>query len=136
MSTLSVGTIKSISSAPPVFQNSSGTEKGQLAKVWVRIDGTGTVAITDSFNVSSVEDKGTGNYGVIFANAMSNANYSVGGFSHRNGSGGRVLCHIDTFDQATTARYDFVVSGTLNGQDVGLANVDVDFISVQIFGDN
>ena len=35
MSTLAVGTIKSISSAAPVFQNTSGVEKGQLAKAWV-----------------------------------------------------------------------------------------------------
>jgi len=135
MSTLSVATVKSLSSAAPVFQNSSGTEKGQLAKAWIRFNGTGTIAITDSFNISSITDKGTGNYGINYTNAMSNANYSIGGFSHRNGSGGRVLCHIDTVDTATTTAYEFVISGTLNGQNVGLANVDVNFISVQIFGD-
>ena len=62
MSTLAVGTIKSISSAAPVFQNTSGTEKGQLAKAWVNFNGTGTVAIRDSFNVSSITDVGTGQY--------------------------------------------------------------------------
>ena len=54
MSTLAVGTIKSISSATPVFQNTSGTEKGQLVKAWVNFNGTGTVAIRDSFNMSVV----------------------------------------------------------------------------------
>ena len=54
MSTLNVGTIKSISSAAPVFQNTSGTEKGQLAKAWVNFNATGTAAIRDSFNVSSI----------------------------------------------------------------------------------
>ena len=77
MSTLAVGTIKSISSAAPVFQNTSGTEKGQLAKVWVNFNGTGTVAIRDSFNVSSITDVGTGQYGVNIQNAMANANYAV-----------------------------------------------------------
>ena len=43
MSTLSVGTIKSATSAPPVFQNSSGTEKGQLAKMWINFDGANTL---------------------------------------------------------------------------------------------
>ena len=43
MSTLSVATIKSASSAPPVFQNSSGTEKGQLTKAWCLFQGSGTV---------------------------------------------------------------------------------------------
>ena len=54
MSTLAVGTIKSISSAAPVFQNTSGTEKGTLCSAWVNFDGEGTVAINDSFNVSSI----------------------------------------------------------------------------------
>ena len=52
MSTLSVATIKSASSAAPVFQNSSGTEKGQLAKAWINFNGQSTIAIRDSFNVS------------------------------------------------------------------------------------
>ena len=77
MSTLAVGTIKSISSAAPVFQNTSGTEKGQLAKAWCNWNGTGTIAIRDSFNVSSLSDTGTGQYTVNFSNALSNANYSV-----------------------------------------------------------
>ena len=77
MSTLAVGTIKSISSAAPVFQNTSGTEKGQLAKAWVNFNGTGTVAIRDSFNVSSITDVGTGQYGVNIQNAMANANYAT-----------------------------------------------------------
>ena len=38
MSTLAVGTIKSVSSAAPVFQNTSGTEKGQLIKAWLNYD--------------------------------------------------------------------------------------------------
>jgi len=77
MSTLAVGTIKSVSSAPPVFQNTSGTEKGQLIKAWVNFDGESTVAIRDSFNVSSITDNGTGNYFINFSNAMGNTNYCV-----------------------------------------------------------
>lgn len=76
MSTLNVGTIKSISSAAPVFQNTSGTEKGQLCKVWVSFNGTGTVAIRDSFNVSSITDNGnSGAYTINFSNAMADGNY-------------------------------------------------------------
>ena len=46
MSTLAVGTIKSVSSAAPVFQNTSGTEKGSFVlKSWVNFNGTGTIAI-------------------------------------------------------------------------------------------
>ena len=82
MSTLAVGTIKSISSAAPVFQNTSGTEKGQLAKAWINYNGTGTVSIRDSFNVSSLTDNGEGLYTITFTNAMSNNDYCVQCTSH------------------------------------------------------
>ena len=78
MSTLSVATVKSLSAVPPVFQNSSGVEKGQLVKMWISLNGTGTIAINDSFNVSSITDRGTGQYEITFANAMPNTNYCAG----------------------------------------------------------
>lgn len=77
MSTLQVGTIKGATSALPVFQNSSGTEKGQLIKAWVRWHTSGGAGIDDSFNVSSVADNGTGYSYVNFSNSFQNANYSV-----------------------------------------------------------
>lgn len=46
-----------------------------IAKAWVNFNGTGTVAIRDSFNVSSITDNGTGDYTVNFTTAMPNANY-------------------------------------------------------------
>lgn len=49
------------------------------AKAWVNFNGQGTVAIRDSFNVSSITDNGTGNYTINFTNPMSNANYSITG---------------------------------------------------------
>ena len=77
MSTLNVGTIKSVSSAAPVFQNSSGTEIIQGAKAWVKWNGTGTLAINASFNVSSVTDIGTGYYKVNFATAFADTSYTA-----------------------------------------------------------
>ena len=44
---------------------------------WVNFNGQGTVAIRESFNVSSITDNGTGVYSVNFANAMNDANYSA-----------------------------------------------------------
>jgi hypothetical protein len=46
-------------------------------KAWVNFNGTGTVAIRASFNVSSITDNGTGDYTVNFTTAMVDANYSV-----------------------------------------------------------
>jgi hypothetical protein len=48
-----------------------------IAKAWVNFNGTGTVAIRDSFNVSSITDVGTGQYRVNFTTLMPNANYCV-----------------------------------------------------------
>ena len=56
MSTLSVATIKSASAAPPVFQNSSGTEKGKLVWAWVNFTTAGSSSINGDFNVSSITE--------------------------------------------------------------------------------
>ena len=47
------------------------------AKAWVNFNGTGTVAIRASYNVSSITDNGTGDYTVNFTNAMPDANYAL-----------------------------------------------------------
>jgi hypothetical protein len=46
-------------------------------RAWVNFNGTGTVAIRASGNVSSITDNGTGDYTVNFTAAMPNANYNV-----------------------------------------------------------
>lgn len=66
MSIVKVGTL----------QNLSGTEV-YTCKAWVNFNGTGTVAIRASGNVSSITDNGTGDYTVNFTNAMTDANYAV-----------------------------------------------------------
>jgi hypothetical protein len=55
-----------------------------MCKAWVNFNGTGTVAIRDSFNVSSITDNGTGDYTINFTTAMPNANYCVVGICDRN----------------------------------------------------
>jgi len=47
------------------------------ARAWVNFNGTGTVAIRASGNVTSITDNGTGDYTVNFTTAMADANYSV-----------------------------------------------------------
>ena len=49
------------------------------AKAWCNFNGTGTVAIRNSFNVSSITDNGTGDYTFNLTNALPNANYVVVG---------------------------------------------------------
>ena len=57
--------------------NSTTTNLQQgLTKVWVRFNGTSTVAVNDSLNVSGLTDHGTGDYQVNFTNNMGNVNYA------------------------------------------------------------
>lgn len=46
-------------------------------RAWVNFNGTGTVAIRASFNVSSITDNGVGDYTINFTNALPDANYSI-----------------------------------------------------------
>jgi hypothetical protein len=50
---------------------------GFICRAWVNFNGTGTVAIRGSGNVSSITDAGTGNYTVNMTTAISDANYAV-----------------------------------------------------------
>lgn len=57
--------------------NASGSAPVYACRAWVNFNGTGTVAIRASGNVSSITDNGTGNYTVNFTTAMPDANYCV-----------------------------------------------------------
>lgn len=62
------------------YTNNLGTVAGYPAyqcRAWVNFNGTGTVAIRASGNVSSITDNGTGDYTVNFTNALTDANYCV-----------------------------------------------------------
>ena len=81
--------------------NSTTTNLQQgLAKTWVNIDGTGTIAARDSLNVGSLTDNGTGKYDINFNNNFGNTNYCmvVGGF------GGSGLGSNYSMAQNTTAK--------------------------------
>lgn len=66
-----------VASTPPTIQDSAGTEIGTFCRAWVNFNGTGTVAIRASFNVSSITDDGVGSYTVNFTNSLPDVNYCV-----------------------------------------------------------
>lgn len=74
--TVTVDTIKSSLSTPTVFQNTNGTEIGQLTKVWTSWVGN-AVSIRGSFNTSSVTRVATGNWSVTATVAVADTNYST-----------------------------------------------------------
>ena len=53
-----------------------------LAKAWAYIDGTGTVALRESFNIGSLTDTAVGKYTTNLTNSMSSANYSIPSGGH------------------------------------------------------
>ena len=58
--------------------------KAYGCRAWVNFNGTGTVAIRASGNVSSITDNGTGDYTVNFTTAMVDANYNFVGMTESN----------------------------------------------------
>lgn len=74
MSTLRVDSIQNRTGGD--LLNSAG-----IAKAWVNFNGTGTVAIRASLNVSSITDNGTGDYTVNFTSALTDANYAASLYS-------------------------------------------------------
>ena len=55
--------------------NKTGSAPMFACRAWVNFNGTGTVAIRASGNVSSITDNGVGDYRVNFTTAMPDANY-------------------------------------------------------------
>ena len=117
MSTLQVTTIKSNSSAAPVFQNTSGTEIGSLVKMWINFD-MNAGSIKDSLNVSSITDDGTGLFTVTYSSAFSNTNYCI-----LSGEASKITDDTDnryitrTIDRSTTnmqVEHNFIENGTGN----------------------
>lgn len=79
----------------PTFATVTATSfAGIPLKAWVRFNGTGVVAIDESFNVSSITDNGTGIYSINFTTNMSSTTYGVNGSTASNttddGSNNRV----------------------------------------------
>lgn len=66
--------------------NASGEASIYACRSWVNFNGTGTVTVRFSGNVSSIIDNGVGDYTVNFAMAMPDANYSIGNCAERMGA--------------------------------------------------
>ena len=74
--------------------NASGSAPVYACRAWVNFNGTGTVAIRASGNVSSITDNGTGDYTVNFTTALPDTSYcavcsgdrdSLGDYHYGNG---------------------------------------------------
>ena len=76
-----------------VIVGTSGINTTRIAKAWVNYNGTGTIAINDSYNVSSLTDDATGKWDVNFSTAMSSVDFVAvcdGRYLHDDGTGSAI----------------------------------------------
>jgi len=101
-------------------------------RAWVNFNGTGTVAIRASGNVSSITDNGTGDYTVNFSTAMPDANYSsVASCSPSSGPVQRIVvmnfgAQTNTIVAPTTSACRFSTTGLA-------ASADVEYVHFSAF---
>lgn len=97
-------------------------------RAWVNFNGTGTVAIRASGNVTSITDNGTGNYTVNFTNAMPDANYATVGITE--GTTGTNTTNLSVFTDVTSQTTASVRVTSINNSNTA---VDRSCISVSVF---
>lgn len=131
--TLTISTIKSDNALPPTFQNTSGTEVGQLCRAWVNFNGVTTATIRASFNVSSVTRNASGDYTVNFTTAMVDANYApmFGGPTATDNTKGGV-CLQGGYNSAPTLKTTTQMR-IATGQTTGTAAADFQEIYACVF---
>ena len=106
------------------FATVTGTAPIYPCRAWVNFNGTGTVAIRASGNVSSITDNGTGNYTVNFTTALPDVNYCVTGTASNNAAGlGTVF--LTTTGSAFTTTQLVIGSFSVSGSAVDPNNVCV-----------
>ena len=122
MSTIKTTTLSTLDGTATVPVN---TVVNGSAKAWVNFNGTGTVAIRASFNVTSITDNGTGDYTVNFTTAMVDTSYAVTGTAgdHTGGTQNRMTLDPKVF-----------ATGSIRcNVDNSSSTIDVAAVSVAIF---
>lgn len=106
--------------------NASGSAPIYACRAWVNFNGTGTVAIRASGNVSSITDNGTGDYTINFTTAMPDANYA---YSHSYS--------YEVNQQHTIGFYESITAGSLRVRHFSAANsansADKGYVFIAIF---
>jgi len=97
-------------------------------RAWVNFNGTGTVAIRGSGNVTSITDNNTGDYTVNFTSAMPDVNYCPVG-SCRTTNFPNYGSLVDTFYNYNTSNITLVTVEARSGW----SPVDAPIINVAVF---
>ena len=111
------------------LDTATGSAPSYSARAWVNFNGSGTVAIRQSGNVSSITDNGTADYTVNFTTAMPDADYAVTtGGNYQAGAGIKSAWINAPYATApTTTAIRLITTGS------NTANLDFEYINIAIF---
>jgi hypothetical protein len=117
-----------------VLATPNGSAPLYAPRAWVNFNGTGTVAIRASGNVTSITDNGTGDYTVNFTTAMPDADYvAVFGSATANSSrGGAIVGENTTNVLKSTTQLRILAVALSNGTGADAAPSDQTIINVII----
>jgi hypothetical protein len=116
------------SGADTSLSNLTSAGEQMVCKAWVNFNGTGTVAIRDSYNVSSITDHDVGIHTVNYSNSMADSDYSTAAVtSGASGYSADAMLNYGVY--STSAQKIKVIRSDSQ------ARVDSDLISLHIFGD-
>jgi len=110
--------------------NATGSAPVYACRAWVNFDGTGTVSIRESGNVSSVTDVGTGDYAFDLTTAMPDNDYvwSLSGQRVGSGESGQIMAKpAGETGTPTTSNFRFMSFNSLDDA------VDYSTLCVAIF---
>ena len=126
MSTLKADTIVAADGTSPVTLT-----KQSAAKAWSNVDNTGTIGVSDSFNVSSATDEAGGQYKASYTNSMSNTLYAWAASMYHSSS---VIAAVgNTGANSGTAASTSAIS--MAAEDVDGGFTDYDANTLMIMGD-
>lgn len=98
-------------------------------RAWVNFNGTGTVAIRASGNVTSITDNGTGNYTVNFTISMPDVNFSIAGYTVNPASRALVFGDVNTYATGSIR----VNTGYITGFNGEATSIDATYVNIAVF---
>jgi hypothetical protein len=120
---------------PAQLSTASGSAPSYAARAWVNFNGTGTVAIRASGNVTSITDLGgTGVYAVNFTTSMQDANYSIAGCCRVENRSGVLSQVVVCYHRSTAPTSNSVTIETMvDGGGANPFSVDTVYVTLQVF---
>lgn len=105
------------------------------AAAWANLNGTGTIALRDSENVSSVVDNGTGDYTLNFSNGFNAVGYAVTAEGSGTGAGSTAAYRNATVNIWPDSVSNSNLKTSQDASSSGGNLLDFTFVCVAIHGD-